>query len=281
MKIIKEIGVFKEQRESLAGKTIGFVATMGYFHEGHLSLIDRSIAENDVTVVSIFVNPIQFGPGEDLDRYPRDFQRDKSLLEQRNVGFVFFPDSNEMYGENFYTYVQVEKLGTILCGRSRPTHFKGVTTVVLKLFNIIRPTRAYFGQKDAQQAIIIKRMCQDLNLDIGIRVCPIIRDPDGLALSSRNKYLSQRERKAALTLSRSLKNAWNLIENGWTDCARISKGIEKELMGSPLIEIDYIEIVSLDNLGSIEKIDPGNTLVAAAIKVGSTRLIDNFILGEI
>ena len=281
MKIVKKIGDIKEERRFLAGRSVGFVPTMGYFHDGHLSLIDRSVKENEKTVVSIFVNPIQFGPGEDLNRYPRDFRRDQSLMENRAVDFVFFPDSGEMYGPDYDTYVQVEKLAKVLCGESRPTHFKGVTTVVLKLFNIIQPTRAYFGQKDAQQAIIIKRMCRDLNLDIDIRVSPIVRDRDGLALSSRNKYLSQKEREAALTLPRALKKALTLIHEGLSDCHRLTEVIADELRGNPLIYIDYVEFVGLDQLQRIEKIDPDNTLVAAAVRVGSTRLIDNFILGEI
>lgn len=281
MKIEKKIAGFRERRKSLAGKRVGFVPTMGYLHDGHLSLIDRSIAENDMTVVSVFVNPTQFGPNEDLDRYPRDFQRDRELLENRGVDLVFSPDSQEMYGPDYRTYVQVEELGKVLCGKSRPTHFRGVATVVLKLFNIIRPDGAYFGQKDAQQAVIVKRMCRDLNLGIDIRVCPIVRDSDGLALSSRNRYLDKKEREAARALPGSLKKARSLIESGWTDCARIIAEVTGELAKTSLVEIGYVAIVDLENLKPLKEIDPNHTLVAAAIRVGSTRLIDNFVLGEI
>jgi pantoate--beta-alanine ligase len=231
--------------------------------------------------VSIFVNPAQFGPEEDLDRYPRDFQRDQRLLEERSVDGLFFPDTDRMYGSGYATYVEVEKLGAVLCGKTRPTHFRGVTTVVLKLLNLVQPTTVYFGQKDAQQAIIIKRMVVDLNLDSVVRVLPIIRDKDGLALSSRNRYLSEKEREAAVLLPEALKTAQKRIREGRGDSSDLKKRIKKVLEQNPLIKIEYIEVVSLDLLDPLRELDPENSLVAVAIKVGSTRLIDNFILGEI
>lgn len=281
MKIIEKIEKFRELRESLTTASIGLVPTMGYLHDGHFSLVDKSLDENEITVVSIFVNPIQFGPLEDLNRYPRDFKRDRDLLEDRGVEIVFYPDKEEMYRENFSTFVEVEKLGSVLCGKSRPTHFRGVTTVVLKLFNIIRPCRAYFGQKDAQQAIIIKRMVEDLDLDITIRTLPIVRDTDGLALSSRNAYLSPEDRQAALALPTALNRARQMFHTGVDNAAELKKAIKQELEKNSLIEIDYVEVIDLKYLRQIGKIDPENTLVAVAIRVGKTRLIDNFMLGEI
>ncbi len=289
MKIIKTIDGIKKEIKKHQGQSIGFVPTMGYLHQGHLSLIEQSKKENDVTVVSIFVNPTQFGPNEDFNRYPRDLQRDEALLKELDVDLLFFPNSMEMYPSGYSTYVEVETMGKVLCGKSRPTHFRGVTTVVLKLFNIVNPTNAYFGQKDAQQAILLKRMATDLNLDITIKVMPIVRDPDGLALSSRNAYLSVEEREAALHLPRALAKAKREIEAGLKDTSKIKALIEKELKKSPLITIDYVEVVTLDRLenfpihqeGQTVDINMNNTLVAAAVRVGKTRLIDNFILGEI
>ncbi len=289
MKIIKTIDGIKKEIKKHQGQSIGFVPTMGYLHQGHLSLIEQSKKENDVTVVSIFVNPTQFGPNEDFNRYPRDLQRDEALLKELDVDLLFFPNSMEMYPSGYSTYVEVETMGKVLCGKSRPTHFRGVTTVVLKLFNIVNPTNAYFGQKDAQQAILLKRMATDLNLDITIKVMPIVRDPDGLALSSRNAYLSVEEREAALHLPRALAKAKREIEAGLKDTSKIKALIEKELKKSPLITIDYVEVVTLDRLenfpihqeGQTVDINMNNTLAAAAVRVGKTRLIDNFILGEI
>jgi pantoate--beta-alanine ligase len=289
MKIIQTIDGVKKEIKKHQGQSIGFVPTMGYLHQGHLSLIEQSKKENDVTVVSIFVNPTQFGPNEDFNRYPRDLQRDEALLKELDVDLLFFPNSTEMYPSGYSTYVEVETMGKVLCGKSRPTHFRGVTTVVLKLFNIVNPTNAYFGQKDAQQAILLKRMATDLNLDITIKVMPIVRDTDGLALSSRNAYLSVEEREAALHLPRALAEAKREIEAGLKDTSKIKALIEKELKKSPLITIDYVEVVTLDRLenfpihqeGQTVDINMNNTLVAAAVRVGKTRLIDNFILGEI
>jgi pantoate--beta-alanine ligase len=289
MKIIQTINGIKKKIKKHQGQSIGFVPTMGYLHQGHLSLIEQSKKENDVTVVSIFVNPTQFGPDEDFNRYPRDLQRDEALLKELHVDLLFFPNSTEVYPSGYSTYVEVETMGKVLCGKSRPTHFRGVTTVVLKLFNIVNPTTAYFGQKDAQQAILLKHMTIDLNLDITIKVMPIVRDTDGLALSSRNAYLSTAEREAALYLPRALAKAKSQIEAGLKDASEIKTLIENELKKSPLITIDYVEVVTLDKLENFPKNQEGqtvdismnNTLVAAAARVGKTRLIDNFILGEI
>jgi pantoate--beta-alanine ligase len=283
MKTLETITQVRQKLKAsrLRGQSIGLVPTMGYLHQGHLSLVQQSKKENDITVVSIFVNPTQFGPHEDFDRYPRNLERDEQLLMEMEVEFVFYPGLKEIYPRGFATYVEVEKLGQVLCGKSRPSHFRGVTTVVLKLLNIVSPTRAYFGRKDAQQAILIKKMVRELNLEVMIETLPIVRDPDGLALSSRNAYLSAEEREAALCLSRALKKAEAKIARGHTDTAAIKEILQNEVGKHPLVEIDYMEVVTLDTLEPQEIIDPANTLVAGAIRVGKTRLIDNFILGEI
>lgn len=271
-----ELGILRENK-----KSIGFVPTMGYLHNGHLDLVRHSKKENDVTVVSIFVNPTQFAPHEDFDAYPRDLERDSKMLENLDVDFVFYPTPKEMYPEGYLTYVDVEKLGKVLCGRSRDSHFRGVTTVVLKLFNIVGADRAYFGRKDAQQAIILKKMVTDLNANVTIRTVPIVRDSDGLALSSRNVYLSPEERKEALSLPRALTMAQTQINEGLRDANQIKNMIRSEIEKSPLIKIDYVEVVSLNLLENVTEVDVNNTLVAAAVWVGKTRLIDNFILGDI
>lgn len=269
------------------GRTVGFVPTMGALHRGHLSLLEPCKGENDLTVVSIFVNPSQFGPGEDFDRYPRDFRRDEALLREQGVDILFYPDTAEIYPPGYATYVEVEKLGNVLCGKSRPTHFRGVATVVLKLFNIVRPDNAYFGRKDGQQVILLKRMSVDLNLDVTIKAMPIVRDEDGLAMSSRNVYLSAEEREAALYFTRALREAKERIGSGLENAPGIKAFIEAEIKKSPLVTVDYIEVVTLDTLGPFPEgpegqvIDKNNTLVAGAVRVGKTRLIDNFILGEI
>lgn len=255
-------------------KRIGFVPTMGYLHEGHLSLVRACRQENDVAVVSIFVNPIQFGPHEDFDRYPRDLHRDRNLLEKERVDYLFYPSAQEMYPPDYRTYVEVTQLQDGLCGRSRPGHFRGVATVVLKLFNIVSPDVAYFGQKDAQQAVIIRRMVKDLNLDVEIKVMPIVRDQDGLALSSRNTYLSPEERKASLAIPRSLEEAAKLIEGGERDCQVIIKKIEEIIKAEPMLKIDYVEIVDPEELQPLKKIDD-EALIALAVYCGQTRLIDN------
>ncbi|WP_025270196.1 pantoate--beta-alanine ligase [Hippea sp. KM1] len=257
------------------GKRIGFVPTMGYLHEGHLSLVRRAKEDNDVVFVSIFVNPLQFAPNEDLDRYPRDIERDEALLEGEGVDFVFYPSVEDMYPDGFQTYVEVDKLTRVLEGKSRPTHFRGVTTVVAKLFNITKPHRAYFGKKDAQQLIVIKRMVKDLNMDIEIVGMPIVRESDGLALSSRNKYLNEEERRQAVCLYRALLRAKELIENGEKDAQAIKNEMERVIKEYPLARIDYISVNSLSSLEPINEVKDGDTLVSLAVFLGSTRLIDN------
>jgi pantoate--beta-alanine ligase len=258
-------------------KTVGFVPTMGYLHEGHLSLVRESRKRMDWTVVSIFVNPTQFGPKEDFNQYPRDFKRDKALLEQEGVDYVFYPDAEKMYPEGYKTYVEVHDLQDRLCGRSRPGHFRGVCTVVLKLFQIIKPDVAFFGQKDAQQTIILKKMVRDLDLDVKIEVMPTIRASDGLALSSRNSYLSPEERRAALILIKSLEEAKRMVEKGQRVTDQILKRMKEMVEKEPLAKVDYIEIVSLDDLAPLSVIKK-EALIAIAAYIGKTRLIDNVII---
>ncbi len=260
------------------GKTIGFVPTMGYLHEGHLSLVRQARKENDVVVVSIFVNPTQFGPGEDFDRYPRDLKRDMGLLGPIGVEAVFVPSVEDMYPPGYRTYVEVEDITTRLCGASRPGHFRGVTTVCCKLFNIVQPHRAYFGKKDFQQYVVLRTMVADLNMDLEIVPMPIIREPDGLAMSSRNTYLNQEERKAALCLYCSLKKAQRLFAQGERDARVIKEEVEGVIKVEPLANIDYVEVVDPDTFLPVEEVKEG-TLVALAVKVGPARLIDNTQLG--
>lgn len=259
------------------GLTVGFVPTMGYLHEGHKSLMQAARANNDKVVVSVFVNPMQFGPNEDLESYPRDFEKDSALCESVGVDLIFHPESEEMYADGFCSYVDMNGLTTELCGKSRPIHFRGVQTVVLKLFNIVKPDRAYFGQKDAQQLAVIKRMVKDLNVDTEIVGCPIVREADGLAKSSRNTYLNHDERKAALILSRSLKLGKELIENGETDAKAVIKAITDSINTEPLAKIDYVDVVDFDTITPVDKIGK-SVLVAIAVYIGKTRLIDNFII---
>jgi len=279
MKVIKKIDEMRSAVFGIKsrGMSIGFVPTMGYLHEGHLSLVRESLRKADVTVVSMFVNPAQFGPREDFKEYPRDLNRDSEVLEREGVDYLFVPESDEIYHQGHKTYVEVCDLQDKLCGRSRPGHFRGVCTVVLKLFNIINPDISFFGQKDAQQAIILKRMVKELNLEVIIEVLPIIREEDGLALSSRNKYLTQEERKAALILSKSLKEAQSMMEKGQRDSAAIIKEMKEIIGREPLAKIDYVEIVDMDKLNPVAKIEK-KALVAAAIFIGKVRLIDNTIL---
>lgn len=254
---------------------IALVPTMGFLHAGHESLIKAAAKENDKVVVSIFVNPIQFGPNEDYSTYPRDMEKDIDTCREAGADCIFAPEPKEMYGEGSYTFVNVEKLTEGLCGAKRPGHFRGVCTVVSKLFNIVTPYRAYFGQKDAQQLAVIRKMVKDLNFDIEIVGCPIIREADGLAMSSRNTYLSQDERKAALVLSRSLNLAKTALSNGERNVDTIKKIINTEIEKEPLSRIDYIEIVDSENLQSVETVNR-SVLVAIAVYIGKTRLIDNF-----
>lgn len=266
--------IVKEWRKE--GLTVGLVPTMGYLHEGHKSLIDKAVKENDRVVVSVFVNPIQFGPTEDLASYPRDLERDAKLCEEAGANLIFHPEKEEMYFDDFSTFVEVQGVSKGLCGKSRPIHFRGVCTVVTKLFNIVKPDRAYFGQKDAQQLAVVKRMVRDLNMDIEIIGCPIIREEDGLAKSSRNTYLSPEERKAAVILSKSLKLGKEAIEAGERDCKKIIDIITNNINTEKLAKIDYVEIVDPLSIENIDKIE-NSALVAMAVYIGKTRLIDNFI----
>ena len=259
------------------GLSVALVPTMGYLHEGHKSLMERARKENDKVVVSIFVNPMQFGPNEDLESYPRDLDRDSKICEAAGVDLIFHPEVEEMYGPDFHAYVDMHTLPEKLCGASRPVHFRGVQTVVSKLFHIIPADRAYFGQKDAQQLAIIRRMVMDLNFDIEIIGCPIIREEDGLAKSSRNTYLSEEERKQAVILNQSLEAAMDAINAGEKDAAKVKQIIIDKLHTCPLAKIDYVEVVSFDTIQPIEKVE-GAVLIAIAVYIGTTRLIDNRII---
>ncbi len=265
----------KEWRKQ--GLSVGLVPTMGYLHEGHKSLIDRAVAENDRVVVSDFVNPIQFGAGEDLATYPRDIEADKRLCGQAGAHLIFHPQPAEMYAPDFSTYVDTQEVSEGLCGKTRPTHFRGVCTVVCKLFHIVMPDRAYFGQKDAQQLAVIRRMVRDLDMDIQIVGCPIIREPDGLAKSSRNTYLNEEERKAALVLSKAVFHGQDMMEKGERDAGTILSSMKKLIEAEPLAKIDYVEMVDADTIAPLAKAQ-GRVLTAMAVYIGSTRLIDNFIM---
>lgn len=258
------------------GLSVGLVPTMGFLHEGHRSLIAQSVADNDRTVVSVFVNPIQFGPSEDLEAYPRDIEHDKAMVEATGGDLIFNPEPAEMYPPHFTTFVDTTETTELLCGARRARHFRGVCTVVSKLFNIVGPDRAYFGQKDAQQLATVRRFVRDLNFDIDIVACPIVREEDGLAKSSRNTYLSAEERKAALVLSESLRQGKAAVEKGERSAQTVINLIVDCLKKEPLARVDYIEVVDLDNVQRVEEIER-NTLVAIAVYIGKTRLIDNFI----
>ncbi|MDE6470208.1 MAG: pantoate--beta-alanine ligase [Eubacterium sp.] len=275
----------KEVRQQVSewrqqGLTIGFVPTMGYLHEGHQSLIKKAVADNDRVVVSVFVNPMQFAPNEDLESYPRDLQADARLCDETGANLIFNPEPEEMYADGFCSFVDMNGPTAELCGKSRPIHFRGVCTVVNKLFNIVTPDRAYFGQKDAQQLAVIKRMVKDLNIPIEIVGCPIIRETDGLAKSSRNTYLNDAERKAALILSKTIFMGQELIKNGMTDAKELVSLMKKNIETEPLARIDYVEVVDFDDI-SIRDAIGDNTLVAMAVYIGKTRLIDNFIVERI
>lgn len=278
MKIVKTI---EEVRNIISqwraeGMSVGLVPTMGFLHEGHKSLIDRAVSENDRVVVSDFVNPTQFGPSEDLEAYPRDINRDAELCEKAGAALIFNPEPSEMYYDDCEAYVNINSLSDELCGKSRPIHFKGVCTVVSKLFNIVKPDRAYFGQKDAQQLAIIKRMVRDLNFDVQIVGCPIIREADGLAKSSRNTYLGSEERKAALILSKAVKLGEDMAKSGENDAEKIVSKMKELINTEPMARIDYVEAVDAISIKPVKKMD-GAVLVAMAVYIGKTRLIDNFI----
>jgi len=259
------------------GKKIGLVPTMGALHIGHTSLIDRAVKETDYVVVSIFVNPTQFGAGEDFEKYPRPIEADLKICEEHNVDLVFNPGPEEIYQDENITWVNVEKLTEPLCGRNRPGHFRGVTTVCAKLFNIITPDIAYFGQKDAQQAIVVKRMSADLNMPLEIVICPTVREPNGLAISSRNQYLSDQQRKDATLIYKSLQKCQQMIESGTRDTHKIISQMQQILEQEPSIKIEYISIVNADSLRDIDEAK-GKILAAVAAKIGPARLIDNILI---
>lgn len=270
-------GVRKQVKEwRKEGLTVGLVPTMGYLHEGHKSLIDKAVAENDRVVVSVFVNPIQFGPSEDLASYPRDLERDAELCEKAGANVIFHPEDSEMYFDDFCTYVDMDDLTKGLCGKTRPTHFRGVCTVVSKLFHIVAPDRAYFGQKDAQQLAVIRRMVRDLNFDLEIVGCPIVREEDGLAKSSRNTYLSAEERKAAVVLHKGLTEGEKLLEAGEKDAAKVIAAVREVIEKEPLAKIDYVELVDWNTLKPVNTVED-TVLMAIAVYIGKTRLIDNVI----
>ncbi len=279
-KLIRDIKQMKEIINNLKkeGKSIGFVPTMGYLHQGHISLLQCSKKDNDITVLSIFVNPTQFGKGEDFDKYPRDLERDLEMATKAGVDIVFAPDENQMYPPDFATYVVQERLTEGLCGKFRPGHFRGVLTVVNKLFNIVKPDRAYFGEKDYQQLIVIKQMVKDLNMDVDIVGCPIVREEDGLAMSSRNKYLSEEERQSALSLSKALFLAKQMFESGEANPEKIKQKMKELILQHPHVkEVQYIEIVHPKTLEPKKKVEKGDR-VLLAVYVGDTRLIDNIEL---
>lgn len=283
MKLVKTVAELREEiaAAKLAGKTIGLVPTMGALHEGHASLIKAANMENDFVVVSVFVNPTQFGPNEDLEAYPRTLDADCKLAESMGADIVFAPSAKEMYPSEDMTWVEVTgNVTKVLCGRSRPIHFRGVTTVVSKLFNLAQPDRAYFGQKDAQQVEVLKRMVKDLFFNLQLRIMPIVREADGLAKSSRNTYLSASEHEAALVLSRSLKNAQERFAGGERDAAVLTEAVRAEIAAEPMSDIDYVEIYRLPELQPVDGPLTGSNLLAVAVKFGTTRLIDNVILEE-
>lgn len=279
MKIVNTINEVRETVKAWhkQGLTVGLVPTMGYLHEGHASLIARASKENDRVVVSDFVNPIQFAPNEDLASYPRDIDRDAKVCEENGADIIFHPTPEEMYHKDFSTFVDITGPSEELCGKSRPIHFRGVCTVVSKLFLIVAPDRAYFGQKDAQQLAVIKRMVRDLNFDIEIVGCPIIREADGLAKSSRNTYLSPEERKAAVILHKALEKGKELVLNGEKSAKAVIDTVTQVINSEPLAKIDYVQVVDFPNIKVVENIN-GDILTAVAVYIGKTRLIDNFII---
>jgi len=283
MKVVKTIA---EVRETVAGwrkegLSVGLVTTMGYLHAGHQSLIQKSVEDNDRTVVTIFVNPMQFGPNEDLAAYPRDLARDTKLCEETGADLVFNPEPSEMYADGFVSYVDMNGLTNHLCGLSRPVHFRGVCTVVAKFFNIVCPDRAYFGQKDAQQLAVIKRMVKDLNMPLEIVGCPIVREQDGLAMSSRNTYMDAGERSAALILSKAINLGKDMIEKGERDASVVKEKMTELINTEPMAEIDYVEVVDNNTMEEIDTIK-GDILCAIAVKINNkVRLIDNFMMSEV
>ncbi len=282
MKIIRHISEMQKlaDEERKRGRIIGFVPTMGYLHEGHLSLMRIARPKCNTLVVSIFVNPTQFGPGEDLNRYPRDFTRDENLCRQEKVDVIFYPNPEEMYPKPYLTLIHVKKLTETMCGASRPGHFDGVATVVGKLFNIVKPHFAVFGEKDYQQALVIRQMVNDLNFDVQILTGPIIREEDRLAMSSRNEYLTGEKRRDALILVKSLQLAQKRIQEGKRKASEIREEMEQLIQRVPTAKIDYIAIVDAETLEPVEEIRP-NTLIALAVFIDHTRLIDNTVIKSV
>jgi pantoate--beta-alanine ligase len=276
MKVVWTINEIHSARRSFSG-TVGLVPTMGYLHEGHLSLVRRARDECDHVVVSIFVNPTQFGPNEDLSKYPRDLDRDLSLIGPLGTDLVWMPTAEIMYLPGYQTWVEVEEVTRRLEGAHRPGHFKGVTTIVAKLFNAVQPHKAYFGQKDAQQAAVIRQMTRDLNFPIEIVICPIVREPDGLAMSSRNVYLDPEQRKAATVLYRSLSAAKDAYDHGERDARKLRQLMKDMIVSEPLAQIQYVSCADYDTLEELDLIK-GKTLLSMAVFIGKTRLIDNFVL---
>lgn len=277
IKTIKQLREYLDKHRKL-GKTIGLVPTMGFLHEGHLSLIHKAKAENDIVVMSDFVNPTQFAPNEDFESYPRNIERDEQLATAAGADVIFYPSVEEMYPGGSSTFVEVEgDITKVLCGASRPSHFRGVTTVVAMLFNIVQPQKAYFGQKDAQQAAVLIKMVTDLHMNIELIVCPIVREKDGLAMSSRNTYLSEEERAQAVILNKALSEAKNAFESGETNVEKLKQQIKNKINEAPLADIDYVSVYEYPSLKPIETIKD-KVLAAVAVRFGKTRLIDNIIL---
>jgi len=276
MKVVETISEMKKTRRALK-EPVGFVPTMGYLHEGHVSLVREAKKENKSVIVSIYVNPTQFGPKEDLSKYPRDLKRDLEMLEKVGTDVVFFPSNEEMYPDGYDTWVEVDKLTKRLEGASRPTHFRGVTTIVNKLFNTVEADNAYFGQKDAQQALVIQKMVKDLNMNVRVIVCPTMREPDGLAMSSRNVYLTTEQRKQATVLNRSLQLAKDLYTKGERNAPKIKQQMTGLIQKEPIAVIDYISIANPDTLEELDAIQ-GQALVSMVVKFGNTRLLDNVML---
>ncbi len=279
---MKVVSILKNLRDDIAvavreGKKIGFVPTMGFLHAGHLSLVKKAREETDVVVMSIFVNPLQFAPGEDLEKYPWNPERDAQLASQEGVDIIFYPENEDIYPPSFSTYVNVEGLTENLCGKFRPGHFRGVTTIVAKLFNMVQPDIAYFGQKDAQQALVIRRMVMDLNMPLEVKILPTVREKDGLAMSSRNTYLSVRERSVAPLIYKSLLAAEKAIKEGERDKKAIITAMLLLLRSEEIIKIEYLEIVDTGSLTPVNTL-AGEVLIALAVKIGKTRLIDNVLV---
>jgi len=281
MKMVQEINKMKIYSRIMKkdGKMIGFVPTMGYLHEGHESLLNAARKQNDIVVLSVYVNPTQFGEGEDYEKYPRDIARDEEIAKKTGVDVIFCPTNEEMYPEGYSTYVEVKDLTDNLCGVARPGHFTGVSTVVTKLFEIVKPDIAYFGQKDAQQAVVVKKLIENLNMDVIIKILPIIRETDGLAISSRNAYLTGKERRDAAILFQSLKRAKELFENGEHKSQNIIQDMEELIKGKDTAKIDYLKVVNTESLKDVKMIKE-KALVSLAVFIGKTRLIDNIILGN-